>query len=128
MRDVVVMALMAGVEVTSCSFDRKSISMQGHVGTFTSSVHPVLGPLLHFTPRNNDKLFFGAFGVRRTSYRGNVEERWLARTWDVCMVVQRYYRGDKRRTARRLDDRWMREQSGTSHTEVAWSAQPGQRR
>jgi hypothetical protein len=118
MRDVIVMGLMAGMEVTSCSFHSNSVSMQGHVGTITSSNHPVLGPILHFTPRNNDELFFGAFGVRRTSYRGNVEERWMARTWDVCMVAQRYFRSDKRRTARRLDDRWIREQSGTSYTEI----------
>ena len=119
MRDIVVMGLMAGMEVTSCSFDRKSVSMQGHVGTITSSNHPVLGPILHFTPRNNEELFFGAFGVRRTSYRGNIEARWIARTWDVCMVVQKYFPRHKRRTARRLDDRWIQEQSGASYTDVS---------
>jgi hypothetical protein len=120
MRDVIVMGLMAGMEVTSCSFNEKSVSMQGRVGTITSSSHPVLGPILHFASRNNDRLFFGAFGVRRTSYRSNIEGRWMARTWDVCMVAQRYFRSDKRRTARRLDDRWIREQSGTSYTDILW--------
>ena len=127
MRDIVVTGLMVGMEVTSCSFDKKSVSMQGHVGTITNSVHPVLGPLLDFTPRNNDELFFGSFGVRRTGYRDKVEERWLVRTWDDCMVAQTYYRGDKRRTARRFDDQWVWEQSGTSYTEVSWSVEHGQR-
>ncbi len=119
MRDVIVMGLMAGMEVTECSFGRKSVSMQGHLGTITSSSHPVLGPLLHFTPRMNNDLSFGAFGIRKMDERGNIENRWMARTWDVCMVAHTYDHGDKRRTARRLDDRWIQIQGKRAYGEIS---------
>ncbi len=111
MRDVVIMSLMAGMEITSCSFERRSVSMQGHVGTMTSSNHPVLGPILHFTPRTTEDVSFGALGVRRPSDGGNIEVRWMGRTWDVCMVAGRYFHSGKRRTTRRLDERWIRERA-----------------
>ncbi|KAL1880758.1 hypothetical protein Daus18300_001372 [Diaporthe australafricana] len=113
MRDIIVMGLMAGMDITSASFHEKSISMQGAVGTITSSKHAVLGPILHFTPRNVNEnelmaygfgYYFGRFG------RGFVDIYWLARTWDVCCIAGRFFNAHVRRTTRRLDDRWIRDQ------------------
>lgn len=113
MRDIIVMGLMAGMDITSASFHEKSVSMQGAVGTITSSKHAVLGPILHFTPRNVNEYergalgfghYFGLFG------RGFIDSYWLARTWGVCCVAQRYFNSEARRTTRRLDDRWIRDQ------------------
>lgn len=109
MRDIIIMGLMAGMEVTSASFGEKSVSMQGAVGTITSSKHAVLGPILHFTPRNTDGGPAYTFGYPFGHVRGFVDRYWIARTWDVCCVARRYLGWRARRTARRLDDRWVRD-------------------
>ncbi|CAN9163583.1 unnamed protein product [Alternaria alternata] len=109
MRDIIIMGLMAGMEVTSASFGEKSVSMQGAVGTITSSKHAVLGPILHFTPRNTDEGPAYTFGYPFGHVRGFVDGYWIARTWDVCCVARRYLNWRARRTARRLDDRWVRD-------------------
>ncbi|PGH19259.1 hypothetical protein AJ80_04124 [Polytolypa hystricis UAMH7299] len=113
MRDIVIMGLMSGMEVTSCSFHEKSISMQGDIGTITSSNHPVLGPLLHFAPRYNENMYssYGTLPVSPTKYRGEVTGRWLSRTWNLCKVAGRYLNSTARRTVRRLDDRWLGQQT-----------------
>jgi hypothetical protein len=110
MRDIIIMGLMSGMEVTSASFDEKSISMQGVVGSITSSKHAVLGPILHFTPRNVDQRPGYVFGYPLGHVRGFIDSYWLARTWDVCCVARRYFGWRARRTARRLDDRSIRDQ------------------
>jgi len=118
MRDVIMMGLMAGMELTSASFENKSVSMQGAIGTLTSSNHPVLGPILHFTPRNVKASLPQAFGIRRPGTRGSIDGRWMARTWDVCSVANRYYNSTRRRTTRRLDDRWIRDHEGVRGYEL----------
>jgi len=110
MRDIIIMGLMAGMEITSASFDEKSVSMQGAVGTITSSKHAVLGPILHFTPRNTDEGPAYTFGYPLGYERGFVDGYWIARTWGVCCVARRFFDWRARRTARRLDDRWVRDQ------------------
>jgi hypothetical protein len=110
MRDIIVMALMSGMEITSASFDEKSVSMQGAAGTLTSSKHAVLGTILHFTPRITYERHVFAFGFHMTAERGFISSFWLARTWGVCCVARRYFNWSLRRTTRRLDDRWIRDQ------------------
>ncbi|CAN9148697.1 unnamed protein product, partial [Alternaria alternata] len=114
MRDIIIMGLMAGMEVTSASFGEKSVSMQGAVGTITSSKHAVLGPILHFTPRNTDEGLTYTFGYPFGHVRGFVDGYWIARTWNVCCVARRYLNWRARRTARRLDDRWVRDQDNST--------------
>ncbi|KAI9686068.1 MAG: hypothetical protein M1822_004051 [Bathelium mastoideum] len=92
--------------------------MQGQVGSITSTNHPVLGPLLHFTPRGKEALYSGAFDIEPSYSRSKIEGRWIDRTWDVCWVARRHYNSDKRGTARRLDDWWTRHQSGVSFAEL----------
>ena len=84
MRDIIIIGLITGMQMTSCSFHYKSVSMQGEVGTITSSNHPVLGPILHFTPREVGDLPPHMVSVNRNPARGIVEGRWLDRTWDIC--------------------------------------------
>ncbi|KAJ4156321.1 hypothetical protein NW754_007945 [Fusarium falciforme] len=106
MRDVAVMGLTAGMKITSCSFMEKSISMQGAVGSITSSNHAILGPILHFTPRPFASVTPRSLAPESADGRGIVERRWLARTWDVCTVAESFFNSLRRRTARRLDKPW----------------------
>lgn len=73
MRDVVVVAIMAGMDCTDVSFQSQSLSMQGEAGTITSSRHPVLGSLIHFAP----KQALGNHGIRAKN--GTVNPQWVAR-------------------------------------------------
>lgn len=118
MRDVAVMGLTAGMKITSCSFMEKSISMQGAVGSITSSNHAILGPILHFTPRAFASVIPRSLAPGSADGRGIVEPRWLARTWDVCTVAGTFFNSVKRRTTRRLDDRWSSYQEANHPPEV----------
>ncbi|PQE32230.1 modin protein [Rutstroemia sp. NJR-2017a WRK4] len=118
MRDIIVMGLMSGMRITSSSFQEKSVSMQGDVGTITSSNHPVLGPILHFTPRDMGDLTQSGFATRGYISSGIVRTWWLARTWGVCRVAGKFYHGEERRTLRRLDERWIQSQTGARVTEL----------
>lgn len=111
MRDIAVMGLMTGMRITSCSFKDKSVSMQGAVGSITSSNHPILGPILHFTPRAFTSAIPRSMPLSDRDGRGVVSERWLARTWDTCTVARRFFNSLTRRTTRRLDDRWAGRQN-----------------
>ncbi|KAI1178268.1 hypothetical protein F4777DRAFT_110885 [Nemania sp. FL0916] len=118
MREVAIMALMAGMEITSASFSDKSISMQGAAGTLTSSNHPILGPILHFTPRNVKYSRPTVFETRIWDIDGRIHELWMPRTWDVCSVAGSFYNSSRRRTVRRLDSRWMRDVEGKVNYEL----------
>ncbi|KAF4435276.1 hypothetical protein FACUT_7305 [Fusarium acutatum] len=115
MRDIAVMGLTAGMKITDCSFREKSISMQGAIGTITSSNHPILGPILHFTPRAITSPLPRSLPPWSDGDRGVVNARWLSRTWDVCTVAKVYFDSLKRRTTRRLDDRWTSYQEPGQH-------------
>ena len=80
MRDIAVMGLTAGMQITDCSFKEKSISMQGAIGTITSSNHPILGPILHFTPRAIISPLPRSLAEWSDDDRGVVNISWLART------------------------------------------------
>ncbi|KAI0200208.1 hypothetical protein F4808DRAFT_171989 [Astrocystis sublimbata] len=112
MRDIVIMALMAGMEITSASFHDKSISMQGAAGTLTSSNHAILGPILHYTPRNAESSLPVVFGDRRRDVSGKINKLWMVRTWDTTSVAGSFYNSLRRRTVRRLDERWIRDREG----------------
>ncbi|KAF4335801.1 hypothetical protein FBEOM_10327, partial [Fusarium beomiforme] len=116
MRDIAVMGLTAGMKVTQCSFIEKSISMQGAIGSITSSNHAILGPILHFTPRVLISPIPRSVAPGIDDNRGIVDKRWLARTWDVCTVAGTYFHSLKRRTTRRLDDRWTSYQKSSRPT------------
>ncbi|KAF5648558.1 hypothetical protein F52700_874 [Fusarium sp. NRRL 52700] len=115
MRDIAVMGLTAGMKITDCSFRERSLSMQGAIGTITSSNHPILGPILHFTPRAVTSPIPRLLAPWSDDDRGSVDPRWLSRTWDVCTVAKVYFGSLKRRTTRRLDDRWTSYQEPDKH-------------
>ncbi|KAJ5679296.1 hypothetical protein N7462_007540 [Penicillium macrosclerotiorum] len=97
MRDVAVMGLMSGMKCTQASFAEKSLSMQGLIGTITTSQHPLLGPLLHFSPRN-----FSASEMKDLRVgNGAIDPRWMAHLWDEVVVAgHRYTRQDRIRIER----------------------------
>jgi hypothetical protein len=37
------------------SFEKETLVMEGFAGAITSSWHPILGALIHFTPRNSNR-------------------------------------------------------------------------
>ena len=81
MRDVVVVAIMAGMDCTDVSFQSQSLSMQGDAGTITSSRHPVLGALIHFAPKD-------AFEIHGLSVNnGTVNADWVARMVDIVTAA-----------------------------------------
>lgn len=106
MRDTAVMGLTAGMQITDCSFKERSISMQGAIGTITRSNHPILGPILHFTPRAITSPLPRSLAQWSDDDRGVVNISWLARTWGACTVAKVPFNSLRRRTTRRLDDRW----------------------
>ncbi|KAI1124606.1 hypothetical protein F5Y10DRAFT_249052 [Nemania abortiva] len=124
MRDVAVMALMAGMELTSASFSNKSISMQGAVGTLTSSNHAILGPILHSTPRHVENSLPMVFGAHIQNVCGKISGFWIARTWDTCSVAGSFFNSTRRRTVRRLDDRWIRDKKGVESYGLAAYGDP----
>lgn len=81
LRDVVVVAMMSGMECTDVSFQTQSISMQGDAGTITSSRHPVLGALMHFAPKQS----LENHGTQADG--GMVNPLWVARMLDVITVA-----------------------------------------
>ncbi|KAI6781659.1 uncharacterized protein J7T54_003924 [Emericellopsis cladophorae] len=124
MRDIVIMGLKAGMVVTRASFEEKSVSMQGPAGSLTSASHPVLGPMLHLTPTSVCPPVSQVFGVRRTRHRGTVDDPWLRRIWDVPSVAKKYYHWAQRRTARRLDERWIKDHKGVTGCEIHVTSVP----
>lgn len=58
--------------------------MQGAAGTITSAQHPVLGPMIHFTPRGTSE----RLGIGST---GTVSKDWLWRVMGNCIVAGRQY-------------------------------------
>ena len=85
MRDVVTIALMAGLRCTDASFERKSLAMEGRSGIITTSWHPILGAIIHFAPRNHSK----APGLRIGD--GTVNPIWVARLLDSVVVAGRRF-------------------------------------
>lgn len=92
MRDIAVMGLMAGMKCTQASFDSRSLSMQGLIGTITTSQHPLLGPLLHFNPRNLSSKEMRDLQIGH----GAIDSSWMATLWDeVTIAGHRYTRHER---------------------------------
>ena len=85
MRDIITIALMAGLRCTDASFERKSLAMEGRTGIITTSWHPILGSIIHFAPRNYGK----APGLRIGD--GTVNPNWVARLLDSVVVAGRSF-------------------------------------
>ncbi|KAL9024786.1 MAG: hypothetical protein Q9180_007807, partial [Flavoplaca navasiana] len=81
MREMVMMALSAGMQVTDVSFTSQTISMQGDAGTITCSRHPVLGSLIHFA----QKQAFEDHGIQVEG--GIIQADWVARMLDIVTVA-----------------------------------------
>jgi hypothetical protein len=91
MRDIVAIALMTGMTCNDASFEKKTLAMEGFAGAITSSWHPILGALIHFTPRNSNR----PQGLRIGD--GSVHPNWMVRMWDVIVVAGRQYTPWERR-------------------------------
>ena len=102
MRDVVAMAVMAGMECTDVSFEAQSLSMQGSAGTITSSRHPIIGALIHFAPRQP----FKNHGIPTNT--STLDASWLARLSDVISVAGSGYDERDRRHFEEDDGSWIR--------------------
>jgi len=85
MRDVVTLALMAGMRCTDASFERRVLAMEGLAGAISSSWHPILGAVIHFNRRKSHQ----PQGLRVGD--GSVNPDWMARMWDVVVVAGRQY-------------------------------------
>ena len=108
MRDVVVMALMAGMECTDVSFPSQSISMQGDAGTITSSRHPVLGALIHYAP----KQALESHGILILG--GTIQGEWAARLLDIVTVAGHRYDLVDRKHYEEDEGSWMKASSERS--------------
>ncbi|KAL8884460.1 MAG: hypothetical protein Q9215_007501 [Flavoplaca cf. flavocitrina] len=85
MREMVVMALSAGMQVTDVSFTSQTISMQGDAGTITCSRHPILGSLIHFA----QKQAFENHGIQVQG--GTIQADWVVRMLDIVTVAGRRF-------------------------------------
>ena len=108
MRDVVALALMAGMQCTDVSFESQSLSMQGGAGTITSSRHPVLGALIHFAPKQP----FETHGIR--TKKGNLDPDWIMRLSDTIIVAGCRYDQRDRRHFEEDEGSWIRSSSDRS--------------
>lgn len=104
MRDIAVMGLMAGMKCTQASFDSRSLSMQGLVGTITTSQHPLLGPLLHFNPRNLSSKEMGDLQIGH----GAIDPSWMARLWDEVTIAGHLYTRHERMQIERDEAMWAK--------------------
>lgn len=114
LRDVVVMALSVGMQCTEASFVGKSLSMQGSAGVLATSQHPVLGPLLHFTPGDTSVLH----GITRLGF---ISQDWISRSWDWCIVAGETFQHRDRKSVEKIAGVWIHRvrSSGTkSHNVV----------
>ncbi|KAL8826195.1 MAG: hypothetical protein Q9191_003954 [Dirinaria sp. TL-2023a] len=112
MKDVVALALMAGMQCTDVSFESQSLSMQGSAGTITSSRHPVLGALIHFAPKQP----FETHGVRTDN--GNLHRDWIVRLSDTITVAGYRYDRRGRRHFEEDEGSWIRSSSDKSIVQI----------
>ncbi|OBT38595.1 hypothetical protein VE00_11177 [Pseudogymnoascus sp. WSF 3629] len=98
-RDVIVICLTVGMKCTEASFTTRTLSMQGAAGIITSSQHPILGPLLHFTPGHMDAFH----GIVDTGF---ISMPWLGRTWGVWPVAGAPFARRARRSVEKYAGIW----------------------
>ena len=105
MRDVVVAAIMAGMDCTDVSFQSQSLSMQGDAGTITSSRHPVLGALIHFAPKQP----YDDHSLRVNN--GAISPDWIARMVDTVTVAGCRYDARDRKHFEEDESSWVKSSS-----------------
>ena len=103
LRDIIVMAIMAGMKVSNADLETGSLSMVGSAGAITSSKHPILGSIIHFNPTNVDA-FFG-WQIRH----GSIDRLWLGRMKNQVPIAGRLYDWRDRDHIETYDGPWMRE-------------------
>lgn len=106
MRDVIAMGIVAGLQCTDISFEQQSLSMQGSAGTITSSRHPVLGALIHFSPRQP----FEHHGI--PTKKSTLDPSWLARMTDMISVAGVRFDERDRRHFEEDEGSWIRSSFG----------------
>ncbi|KAL9025842.1 MAG: hypothetical protein Q9196_005401 [Gyalolechia fulgens] len=99
LRDVIAFGLLIGMTITAS--ERESLEMTGPSGGITSSMHPLMGRLIHFsafatTPRSFYK------GLRN----GDISRSWLYRLQGVATVANRSYNEPKRKYYEGLGSNW----------------------
>jgi hypothetical protein len=99
LRDIIALGLSIGMTITSTA--NGSIEMSGASGFITSSAHPLLGKLLHFSafsmaPRSFHK------GLRN----GDISKSWLSRLHGVATIAQKPYNDRKRTYYQHLGHNW----------------------
>ncbi|KAL8863942.1 MAG: hypothetical protein Q9198_010217, partial [Flavoplaca austrocitrina] len=102
MREMVIMALSAGMQVTDVSFTSQTISMQGDAGTITCSRHPVLGSLIHFA----QKQAFENHGIQVQG--GTIQADWVARMLDIVTVAGRRFDSVDRKHYEEDEGSWIK--------------------
>lgn len=100
-REVIVMAYMAGMACTAANFSSMSLSMAGTCGSLSTSQHPFLGALIHFTPRSKHAFH----GIRVLD--GKIHEIWVWRIWGTVSVAGTPYTSGRRAAVRRLEHPWV---------------------
>jgi len=123
MRDVIALAVRAGMECTDVSFELQTLSMQSSPGTITSSRHPVLGALIHFAPKQP----FETHGIQ--AKHGTLDPNWLARMSDTMVVAGIRYDQRDRRHYEEDEGSWIRSSSDKSmvpsvHLEIRHQPNP----
>lgn len=102
MRDVITVAIMAGMKCTDFSFQHQSLSMQGTAGTITTSRHPVLGALIHFAPKRPNE----THGFQTND--GSINHHWVARMWDVFTVAGNQFNLQDRKHFEEDEGPWIK--------------------
>ncbi|KAK5045537.1 hypothetical protein LTR84_009155 [Exophiala bonariae] len=122
MRDIVVIALMAGMKCTDASFQGKFVAMDGAAGTITSSSHPMLGSIMHFSPRNAHR----PLGIQIRA--GSIEPGWMARMWDIVTIAGRRYDARDRKIYELYEGHsWVATSRGRSMVKALPLKQPASR-
>lgn len=117
LRDIVIMAFMAGMECTSADFEKQSISMQGACGSITTSQHPILGPLIHYNPKNASLYH----GIRVEG--GSINSPWIQRIWNNLTVAGKTYTEYQRALTEKMDHYEVEgPDTGLAHQEYSYTS------
>ncbi|KAI4272395.1 MAG: hypothetical protein LQ337_005324 [Flavoplaca oasis] len=115
MREMVVMTLSAGMQVTDVSFTSQTIFMQGDAGTITCSRHPILGSLIHFA----QKQAFDNHGIQVQG--GTIRADWVARMLDIVTVAGRRFDSVDRKHYEEDEGSWIK---ASNHQTIMLEQEP----
>ncbi|KAL8978585.1 MAG: hypothetical protein Q9205_005861 [Flavoplaca limonia] len=105
LRDIVILGLQTGMEVTSPYIDIETgkFSMVGRAGSITCSKHPILGSLLHFAPSG----FNAGHGSLVNRDQRQINKLWVLRVKNCVPIAGRAYDMRERAHLDRLDGGWL---------------------